>query len=141
MLEEISMGAWAEDAFGNDAACDWAGDFAENPSLGAIEEAIQTILSTDEYLDSHEACEGLVAIEIVARLKGNWGERSAYSEAVDKWVESVDVSPSAELLTAAENAITRILAEDSELQELWDEGDVNQEWHREMDDLLSRVKS
>jgi len=23
------MGAWAEDAFGNDTACDWAGDFSE----------------------------------------------------------------------------------------------------------------
>ena len=135
------MGAWAEDAFGNDTACDWAGDFAENPSISAIEEAIKAILGADEYLDSDEASEGLVAIEVVARLKGNWGERSAYSEEIDKWVESVDETPSAELISAAEKAIKRVLADNSELKELWDEGGVNEEWHQEMNALLARVIS
>lgn len=135
------MGAWAEDAFGNDTACDWAGDFAENPSIETVEQAIKTILDADEYLDSDEACEGLVAIEIVARLKGNWGERSAYSEEVDKWVESVNIKPSDELVSNAEKALLRILAENSELQELWDEDGVNETWHQEMDGLLMRVKS
>lgn len=135
------MGTWAEDAFGNDTACDWAGDFAENPSLSALEEAIKLVLEADDYLDVDEACEGLVAIEIVARLKGNWGERSAYSEEVDKWVESVNIVPSSELISASENAIKRILASNSELQELWDEDGINEQWHQEMNALLTRVTS
>ena len=39
------------------------------------------------YLDVDAACEGLAACEVVARLKGNWGARNAYTETVDKWVE------------------------------------------------------
>jgi hypothetical protein len=135
------MGAWAEDAFGNDTACDWAGDFLENPSLDAVKEAIDCVITSEEYLDSDEACEGLVACEIVARLKGSWGEKSAYSEEIDKWVESTSTEPSVELVTAAEKAIVRILGEASELQELWGEDGKNEKWHSGMNRLLERVIS
>jgi hypothetical protein len=135
------MGAWAEDAFGNDTACDWAGDFLENPSLDAVKEAIDCVITSEEYLDSDVACEGLVACEIVARLKGSWGEKSAYSEEIDKWVESTSTEPSVELVTAAEKAIVRILGEASELQELWGEDGKNEKWHSGMNRLLERVIS
>lgn len=135
------MGAWAEDAFGNDAACDWAGDFADDPSLEKVEEAIDIVVISEEYLDSDEACEALVACEILARLKGNWGDKNAYSGAIDKWVETAAIEPSKELIAKAEKAITRILGEDSELQELWDEDGENEKWHIEMNNLLSRLKS
>jgi len=135
------MGAWAEDAFGNDTACDWAGDFSENPSLDIVKSTIDCVVESEEYLDSDEACEALVACEIVARLKGNWGEKSAYSEEIDKWVESMNTQPSVELVAAAEKAINRILDVNSELQELWDEDGENEKWHSEMNGLLARVKS
>jgi len=130
------MGVWAEGAFGNDTACDRVDDFSENLSLDAVKSAIDCVVKSDEYLDSDEACEGLVACEIVARLKGNWGEKSAYSEEVDKWVGSINTQPGLELVEAAENAITRILGEDSELQELWNEDGKNEKWHSQMNDLL-----
>lgn len=133
------MGAWAEDAFGNDTACDWTGDFSDDPSLEKVEEAIDSVLDAEEYLDSDQASEGLVACEIVARLKGNWGEKSAYSEEVDKWVESANITPSAELVKKCHKAITRILGENSELQELWDEDGENEKWHNEMNNLMKRI--
>jgi len=135
------MGAWAEDAFGNDTACDWAGDFSEEPSLDSVKSAIDCVANSEEYLDSDEAVECLVACEIVARLKGNWGEKSVYSEGVDKWIESNSIKPSVELVAAAEKAISRILSEESELRELWDEDSVNEKWHSEMNNLLARVKA
>ena len=135
------MGAWAEDAFGNDTACDWAGNFSDDPSLEKVEEAMDAVINSEEYLDSYEACGALVACEIIARLKGNWGKKSAYSESIDKWIESVSIVPSNELISKAENTISRILGKDSELQELWDEDGENEEWHFEMGDLLSRVNS
>lgn len=46
------MGAWAEDTFGNDAACDWIGTFLEDPGLPAIKSAIATVLHADDYLGS-----------------------------------------------------------------------------------------
>ena len=135
------MGAWAEDAFGNDTACDWAGDFTDDPSLTKVEEAIDLVIKSEEYLDSDEASEALVACEIIARLKGSWGEKSAYSEAIDKWVETAAIEPSKELIEKAQNSIARILGENSELQELWDEDGENEKWHLEMINLLARLKS
>ncbi len=134
------MGAWAEDAFGNDTACDWAGDFAEDPNLDIIATAIEQVIEAD-YIDSDIASECLVACEIVARLNGNWGERSAYSESIDVWVESSKIKPSENLISNAKIAITKILGENSELQELWDEDGKNEKWHQEMNDLLLRVVS
>jgi len=133
------MGAWAEDAFGNDTACDWAGDFLDAPGIEKIESAIKAVISENEYIDSDVACEALAACELVARLKGNWGQRSAYSESIDKWVETGQESPSAQLVQSASTAIVKILGENSELQELWDEDGINEDWHREMEDLAKRV--
>lgn len=133
------MGAWAEDAFGNDTACDWALDFSDAPGMEKIESAIEAVISENEYIDSDVACEALVACELVARLKGNWGQRSAYSESVDKWVETGQENPSAKLVQSASSAIAKILGENSELQELWDEDGINEDWHREMEDLAKRV--
>ena len=53
------MGAWAEDAFGNDAACDWVSDFSESPGLDAVKSAINCVIESEEYLESDEACECL----------------------------------------------------------------------------------
>ena len=135
------MGAWAEDAFGNDTACDWAGDFSDKPSMDKVTAAISAVVSEEGYLDSDLAVEALVACEIVARLKGNWGQRSAYSESIDKWVETSNEVAGAELTANASAAIVRILADNSELKELWDEEEINEDWHREMDDLAMRVAS
>ena len=135
------MGAWAEDAFGNDTACDWAGDFSDEPSMEKIEEAINLVIESDGFLDSDVASEALVACEIIARLKGNFGNRSAYSESIDAWVESVNINPSNELILRAKNAIAQILGENSELYELWNEDGINETWHTEINNLLKRVSS
>lgn len=135
------MGAWAEDAFGNDTACDWTGEFAESPSIEKVEATLDAVLDEEDYVDSDVACEALVACEIVARLKDNWGERSAYSKEVDEWVRSSGSRPSGALVRKASAVIARILGEESELRELWDEDGVNAEWHAAMDDLARRVVS
>lgn len=135
------MGAWAEDAFGNDTACDWAADFSDNPSMDKIEAAINLVIGSDEYLDADLASEALVACEIIARLKGNFGAMTSYSRAIDAWAKSVNVLPSNELILSAQKAMIRILGEDSELSELWDEDGINEIWHAEMDNLQQRVSS
>jgi hypothetical protein len=107
------MGAWAEDTFGNDSACDWAGDFLENPGLETVQEAIDAVLGTDDYLDS-------------------------YSESLDAWIEANPTTVPKGLKVAANAAIDRILGPDSELPELWDEGGRNEAWHNAIEDLRQR---
>ena len=138
--ENEHMGAWAEDTFGNDTACDWIRMFLRDPGLPAVKAAIETVLETDDYLDSDPACDCLAACEVLARLQGKWGVRNAYSKDLDKWVESNPAAVPADLKAAADAAIERILGSNSELPELWDEGGPNADWHKAMDDLRKRVR-
>lgn len=134
------MGSWAEDTFGNDASCDWIDSFMAKPGLEAVATAINVDISTKGYLDSEEACACLAACEVLARLQGKWGVRNAYSEVLDKWIEANPMSVSDGLKAAVDAAINRILAPDSELPELWDDGDRNEIWHAAIDDLRLRVR-
>jgi hypothetical protein len=134
------MGAWSENTFGNDAACDWIGVFLNKPGLAVIREAIDDVLGTEDYLDSDEACDCLAACEVIARLQGKWGIRNSYSEDLDKWVKANPMTVPNDLKDAADSAIERILAPKSELPELWDDGGRNEEWHEVMDDLRARIK-
>lgn len=135
------MGAWAEDTFGNDTACDWIGSFLDNPGLNAVRSSIQAVLETeDDYLDSDEACDCLAACEVIARLQGKWGVRNSYSENLDQWIELNPTNIPDDLKSAADSAIERILGANSELAELWDEGGRNETWHNSIDDLRERIR-
>lgn len=137
---ETIMGAWSEETFGNDTACDWVGDFLDNPGLVPVSEAIQAVLDSDDYLDSDLACECLAACEVIARMQGRWGVRDAYSEDLDQWVIANRAEISEQLKDLADASFGRILASNSELRELWDEGGRNQEWHDAVADLRQRVR-
>lgn len=135
------MGAWGEGVFDNDTACDFAGELTEAEDLSVVERAIEATLAVgSEYLDSDEACEALAACEVVARLQGRWGPRTAYTEDVDEWVEAHPLTPDADLVDKACRAIERVLTQPSELLELWDEDGKNEKWHAAMDDLRERVR-
>jgi len=134
------MGAWSENTFGNDAACDWIGSFLNNPGLGAVREAIDAVISSEDYLDSDEACDCLAACEVIARLQGRWGVRDPYSEDLDKWIEANPMTVPDDLKEAADSAIERILAPNSELPELWDDGGRNDKWHEAIDELRVGIK-
>lgn len=134
------MGAWSEDTFGNDSACDWVGTFLSRPGLAAVKEAIDTVVNTEDYLDSNEACNCLAACEVIARLQGKWGLRNSYSEDLDAWVEANPIEVPDVLKSDADAAICKILAPNSELPELWDDGGRNDEWHDAIDDLHSRIR-
>lgn len=135
------MGSWAEDSFGNDTAADWVGDFVESgEDLTAVSVALNAVIQVGgEYLDSDLAAEAIAACEVVARLRGNWGKRSAYSEDLDAWIEANPTNVPDTLIQQAVKVLDRIQGENSDLQELWDEGERNETWHSEIDDLRNRV--
>ncbi len=132
------MGAWSADSFGNDIACDWSYGLENVDDLSLIQQAFAAVLEAEDYLDADVASEGLAACEVVARLKGYWGVRNPYSETVDNWVESHQIEPPESLIRAALAVIDRVRAPQSELLELWEEGDSS-EWHAAVDDLRKRV--
>lgn len=135
------MGAWGHDTFDNDTACDWTAELEESDDLSVIEETLAMVLELeDDYLDSDEATRALAACDTVARLRGNFGVRNSYTEPVDNWVQSHSNLNAAPLLPNAHRVIDRILADDSELVDLWKESDSYDEWLTTMDNLRSRLK-
>src|SRR5690606_28848803 len=113
--KEGFMGAWGELAFDNDTANDWAYGLDDVSDLSLVESAFDELEAIgDEYLDQDVACCALAACEVLARLRGNFGYKNAYTETVDDWVAAHPLTPSKALLSRAASAIDRILADASE---------------------------
>jgi hypothetical protein len=82
------MGAWGVGTFENDDACDFAAEVAKSSNLSKMEDALDRVLKAgNEYIEAPEATEALAAAEIVTRLAGRAGEKTAYTEEIDKWVD------------------------------------------------------
>jgi hypothetical protein len=135
------MGAWGTGTFENDTACDWAYGLEDVKDLSLVDAALAAVNEADDdFLDADLACEALAACEVIARLKGQWGARDAYTETLDAWVKAHPQNPGPERVKNADAAITRILADSSELRELWEEDDASQ-WIAAVEELRARVKA
>ena len=133
------MGTWSVDAFGNDDAADWAFELAETGDLSLLKAAIDEALAESDYLDAPDAAIALAAIEVIARLNGNWGDRNAYTEPADAWVMQANVQLEPALVARARAAIDRILSADSEMVELWQDSDDYEAWLASVENLRSRI--
>ena len=135
------MGCWAIDAFGNDDAIDWSYGLEECSDLSLVERALDKVLAVgNNYLEATDASEALAAIEVVARLQGNWGERNSYTETVDNWVKTTGIKTNRTVSEKSHRVIDRILAEQSELKELWQETDEFEAWRDSVQALRARVQ-
>ena len=132
------MGAWGTGNFANDNANDWAADFVEVGDLSLVREVLEKVAATtaEEDLRARVSCHALAACEVIARLKGNWGTRNAFSEKVDDWVQANPTKPSRDLVQLAWRAIDRIVTAPSELMELWDDA---KDWRATVADVRERV--
>lgn len=136
------MGTWDVGSFDNDDAADWAYELEDCGDLSVIENSIAGVLDPgDDYVDAPVAAEAIAAIEVLARLQGNWGERSSYTETVDAWVERVQLPVPAALAKQAVQALDRIIGEQSELRELWEESEEFDAWMASVAALRSRVRT
>ncbi|HEY4069907.1 MAG TPA: DUF4259 domain-containing protein [Burkholderiaceae bacterium] len=135
------MGTWSTLPFGNDDAADWAYELDEPNDLGPIRQAIAGVLAIgdDAELELFEASAALAAIELLACLRGHPGDTETYTEAADAWLSATSIQPPAELLAQAQAAMTRVLAQRSELRELWQDGDEYADWLAAVADLRARV--
>ena len=134
------MGAWGVGTFENDDACDYAAEIANSSNLSKIEATLDQVLKTgDSYLEAPEASEALAAADIVARLKGNFGKRDAYTEIIDAWVSGIKLTPSNDLVEKARRAVDRVLTEPSELLELWSEAEELGAWKSAVNEVLARL--
>ncbi len=123
------MGTWSHESFGNDTANDWAYELEDATDFSVIEAALQVALDEgDEYLDADLAMEAIAAIEVIAKRLGKGTQSDVYTEKVDQWLETISEQPSDDLLSLAKRVLERIVADDSELKELWLESDEYELW-------------
>jgi hypothetical protein len=130
------MGAWGTGVFDNDDALDWF-DALERRGADAVLVALTTVPEEDDYIEAPQANEALAAAEIAAAAKGH-PAADLPGEATD-WVQAHAAEIGDELVDLAIDAVTRIRT-DSELKDLWEEGDSAQEWLAVVDDLLGRLR-
>ncbi len=135
------MGAWDVKAFNNDGACDWAYGLEEVDDLSLVESAIVEVeKSGNDYLDQEIACNALAACEVLARLKGNHGYKDSYTQIVDQWVATHPIKPLPSLIKRALTVIDRVLGNNSELAEVYDDPAIASAWRDAVADLRVRVE-
>jgi hypothetical protein len=136
------MGAWGTGIFDNDTACDWAYTLEESDDLSVVEEALEKVMSAGaEYLEAPDAEEALAAAEVIARLQGNYGDRNAYTEIIDKWVLEKEMMVPPALIRKALSAIERVQTEPSEIVELWKDSEDFDAWKAGISNLNSRIRA
>ena len=133
------MGAWGVLAFDNDSANDWAYGLDGTDDLTLVEAALSDVDAIGSgYLEVDAASAALAACEVLARLQGRPGYTDTYNAKVDLWVAAHPLDVPTSLVTRASSAIDRVLGENSELRELWDESGPD-DWLAGVADLRSRL--
>lgn len=134
------MGAWGEKAFENDSALDWLDDL-ESEGVDALRDLLARVMDTDEadYLDVDDGAPAIAAAEIVAAARGRGRDR--LTKPVIAWLDANADDLVEEDLILAARAVERVVAGNSELRELWEEGGPDSPWHADVRTLLTRLGS
>jgi len=129
------MGAWSHESFGNDDAMDWIAELeAEGlPAAGGALAAIEQLAPEDR--EAPICSSALAAAEVVAALRGK--PAAGLPDEVRQWVAEHPGDPGA-LTLAARRAVDAIVAQ-SELRELWEEGDEFETWQAAVAELRARL--
>ncbi|MFE7525410.1 DUF4259 domain-containing protein [Kitasatospora sp. NPDC057542] len=120
------MGTWDIGHFDSDSAADFSGgldDAAPGEREALLRSALRCAVGAEEFLDSDEAVEAVAAAALVAaQCPGGAAVTSAYGP-------KEPVPPlAAELRPLAVAALDRVVAQESELAELWDETESGPAW-------------
>lgn len=132
------MGTWDTGTFDNDDAMDWAADLADGDDLEVCERSLSPEEVQGYYLEAPDGVSILCAGEVLAALSGRPSPR--LPEEVQQWVAAHRQLDPASLVPLAIAKIDRVLAEHSELNELWKENDADYPaWRAGVDDLRLRL--
>lgn len=135
------MDTWDPSSFGNDTAADWAMALEEADDLSFVEAALDRVAAMDATtsIPTEVAQEAVAATEVVARLRGRWGEEDPYSAPADAWVRTHPITPSSALVDKAVGALDRVVTPRSELLKLWTDSDEADEWVDAVRELRGRL--
>ena len=128
------MGTWGIGSFENDDAADFMIDVLDSGDLSLIREVLDNVLTSTEYVEAPDAALAIVAAEIAAAL-GRATLAAQQEVGLADWLARIRPTIDDDLRQQAVNALRRILAEHSELRELWEETEDFQDWQGTVKDL------
>lgn len=136
------MGAWGHGPFEDDGALDfvWEIEEAENPKE-VITEALDSAVESD-YLETDEANAVIVsAAYIDSAVNGTKYTTDKMSEPyeVDSFPTRFPDLDLSDLKSKAVTALEKVIAEGSELKELWDESE-EPAWQQGIEDMIKRLR-
>ena len=131
------MGAWGEGIFDNDAAGDWLDQLVESGKSAAIDKALSLAIKAKAgELEADEAAAALAAAEVVAAARGH--RHAELPSEAREWLADAGYVAAGATGELAAKAVQRV-RDDSELAELWAEGDDVAAWKRGIAALLDRL--
>ena len=134
------MGTWGLGPFDNDTAADWAGDLdgaapSDRPTL--IRDTLSAAADAKDYLDGDDATTAVAAAAVVAAtLPDGPALDHNYGPDADT-VAALQLDP--DLPALATRALLRVLDEESEWRELWEEAGEFDDARRSLDPILAAL--
>jgi hypothetical protein len=132
------MGAWGTKPFEDDETLDWLDDLMEQRKPGEfLKECLD--LEGIDYLE-HQQCAGVLGTAVILDALVN-GAREDLPDAAREWVEENRKLAVKPLVPMAIAGLDRLLADDSELHELWRENDkLYPEWKSRITRVRDRLQ-
>lgn len=130
------MAIWGYGSFDNDSARDFTVEVVQDGEV-ALREAFEVVLDPDmDYVEVEEGARALAAAEILAAVL--MGDTQRLTDAgLRHWVQNADKTSLSDLRGLGAEALNRVLAPDSELPELWEEGGDFGAWLSDVQRLRS----
>jgi hypothetical protein len=131
------MGAWGLKPFDNDDAHDWLAEL-EDRGLDAVQAALEETEDQD-YPEAPEASAAVAAAAVLASILD--GRLEMIPEDSHPFVEKLlsERGTVETLRKPALKVLKRVLAADSELNELWSETDELSDWKQTLLDIRERI--
>jgi hypothetical protein len=129
------MGTWGTGLFDGDGPLDWVADFCESDAATFLERSLDV---SSDYLDATAGEDALAAASLIAAALD--GDTSDLPDDLADWLEENPEPPVATLITHAVEAVDRVVEDNSELRELWQENPQGySKWREAILTLRSRL--
>jgi hypothetical protein len=132
------MGAWGTGPFDNDDAADWAYELDEAIDLTPVLQALAAATDGDGYLEQPEGAAAIAAAAVLAATFD--GDLRGLPEGVGEWVDGQPGMSTKGDARLALDALVRVMSEDSELRELWEESPEGAQWAKGIESLRDRLQ-
>lgn len=131
------MGTWGDGPFDDDGAMDWVWELQESTDWSVVEAALRAV--TDAEDDYVEAPDGQIAWAAAAVVAAAATPSIAVPVDVAEWLDRHRVSLPGALRPLALQAVRRVLADDSELVDLWEESGGDAGWRASVERVATAL--